>query len=60
VRNVDAGLDVGFALVNTGTTSATINGKLKSSGGTTLATKSLTLRLRSSYGDVRERLSDAN
>ena len=39
MRNVDAGLDVGFALVNTGTTSATINGTLKSSGGTTLATK---------------------
>jgi hypothetical protein len=43
VRNVDSGLDVGFALVNTGTSAATINATLRSATGTALATKSLTL-----------------
>jgi hypothetical protein len=43
VRNVDAGLDVGFALVNTGTASAKIDATLRSSAGTVLSTKSLTL-----------------
>ena len=43
VRNVDAGLDVGFALVNTGTASATLAATLRSASGTVLATKNLTL-----------------
>lgn len=43
VRNVDAGLDVGFALVNTGTASATLDATLRSPTGSAIATKSLTL-----------------
>ena len=43
VRNVDAGLDIGFALVNTGTTSATIDATLRSEAGAALGTKSLRL-----------------
>ena len=39
VRNVAAGLDVGFALVNTGTPSANITATLKDASGTTVASK---------------------
>jgi hypothetical protein len=43
VRNVAAGLDVGFALVNTGTTSANVTATLKDATGTTLASKVVTM-----------------
>ena len=43
VRNVNAGLDVGFALVNTGTSSAILTATLRSATGQVLASKDLTL-----------------
>ncbi len=43
VRNVGDGLDVGFALVNTGTASATLAATLRSATGSALATRNLTL-----------------
>ncbi len=43
VRNVGDGLDVGFAIVNTGTASATLAATLRSATGTALATRNLTL-----------------
>jgi hypothetical protein len=43
VRKVVDGLDVGFALVNTGTTSATLNATLRNTTGAILSSKSLTM-----------------
>ncbi len=43
VRNVEVGLDMGFALVNTGATAATIDATLRSEAGAVLGTKSLRL-----------------
>jgi hypothetical protein len=43
VRNVAAGLDVGFALVNTGTSSANLTAILKDATGATLASKVVTM-----------------
>lgn len=42
-RNVSAGLDVAFALVNTASTAATINATLRDANGSPLGTRSLTL-----------------
>jgi hypothetical protein len=44
IRNVAGGLDVGFALVNTGSEPATINATLRSTSGAILGSKSLTLK----------------
>ena len=41
VREVAVGLDVGFALVNTGSAAATLTATLKDANGTTIATKVL-------------------
>ncbi len=43
VRNVATGLDVGFALVNTGTTSANLTATLKDAAGATVSTKTITM-----------------
>ena len=43
VRNVAAGLDVGFALVNTAVTSASLTVTLKDAAGGTIAARSLTM-----------------
>jgi hypothetical protein len=43
VRNIATGLDVGFALVNTGTESATLTGTLKDASGSTLAVKTIAM-----------------
>jgi len=43
VRNVATGLDVGFALVNTGTTAANLTATLKDAAGTTIATLPISL-----------------
>lgn len=42
-RNVAQGLDVAFAIVNTGSTAASLNATLKDATGATLKTKSITL-----------------
>jgi hypothetical protein len=43
VRDISTGLDVGFALVNTGTTSANLTAVLKDAGGNTLGTQTVTM-----------------
>jgi len=43
VRNVASGLDVGFAVVNTGSTSANITLTVRDQGGVVLGTKTYTL-----------------
>lgn len=43
VRNVAAGLDVGFALVNTAVTSATLTATLLDAAGATIASRNLTI-----------------
>jgi hypothetical protein len=43
VRNVASGLDVGFALVNTGTTSANITGSIRNANGEVVANRVLSL-----------------
>jgi len=43
IRHVGRSLDVGYALVNTGSTTATITGTLRDAAGRTLMTKDLTL-----------------
>jgi hypothetical protein len=43
VRNVDTGLDVGFAVVNTAPTSASLTVTLKAADGSTLGTRILTI-----------------
>ena len=46
IRNVQTGFDVGFALVNAGSTSATIAATLVGSSGQTLGSRNLTLAAR--------------
>ncbi len=43
VRDVQSGLDVGFALVNTGSSEAVLTAELKDAAGNTMATKTITM-----------------
>ncbi len=47
IRDASAGLDVAFAVVNTGTESATLKAELKDASGTTVASKDIVMRARS-------------
>jgi len=64
VREVSSGLDVGFALVNTGSTSATLKAELKDATGATVAEKNIVLGAGSHQAgftkEVFAPLSDGN
>jgi hypothetical protein len=64
VREVSTGLDVGFALVNTGSASATLTAELKDATGATLASKNIVMGAGAHQAgftkDVFAPLSDGN
>jgi len=50
-RSIQAGLDVGFAIVNTGTTAATASVELRDALGNSLATRNLTLEAKGHHAE---------